>query len=266
MPKDVEQRLPLARALFYIALSVVAIWGTLFFAWWYHDYTLVRRQNSPQYTLKTLSSCSKTQDALSMEQIAGLIGLPEEEPVNLYRIDLSEAKRGLESYPAMKSAKVMRLRPNGLFVEYELRVPYFILLDFENMAVDKEGYPFYLFPIYTPKKIPELYVGLQTIAWNLPIESKEYRCAVDIVTYVEKTYPKDMRLVRIDTHTMHAPSRGAQEIIVVFEKSNRRYFVRLDVREYKTGLKRFLPLAQGTSGERVVDLRYKGFALIKDVV
>jgi hypothetical protein len=266
MSKDIEEKLPLYRALLYIALSVIAIWGTLFFAWWYHSIALEKRQNNAQFTLKTIVSSSKTGDSLTIQQIAELLHITGETPTNLYRIDPIQAKIELESYPAIKSAVVKRLRPNALFIEYELRTPYFLLRDFENVAIDKEGYPFYLFPIFTPKKIPELYVGIQDISWNIPIRLEEYTCAVELAEYIEKTYPKDIKLLRIDTHNMHNASRGMQEIVVIFEERARRFYVRLDVHEYKKGLKHFLYLRPGDTPERVVDLRYNGFALVKNLL
>jgi cell division septal protein FtsQ len=263
MSRDVEGKLPLSRAFFYIMLSVVLLWGTLFVAWWYHGYTFEKKQKNAAFQLRTILSSSKTQDSLTAKQLTTLLGLSEDAP-NIYSIDPYVAKQTLENYPAIKSAKVLRLRPNALFVDYELRTPYFRLIDFENMAVDNEGYPFYLYPIFTPKKIPELYLGLQNVSWNTKNTQKEFALAVDVAEFIQKEYPNDLHLVRIDTHNVQNPSLGAQEIVIVFKDAHSSLYARLDVQDYKTGLKRLLRLRNGEARERVVDLRSRGFALVKD--
>lgn len=265
MSRDVEGKLPLTRALFYILLSVVILWGTLFGAWWYHGYILEKRQKNAAFQLRMLLSSSKTQDSLTTSQLAALLGLSEDLP-NIYCIDLDLAKQTLESYPAIKSAKVVRIRPSALFVDYELRSPYFRLLDFENMAVDSEGYPFYLYPIFTPKKIPEVYLGLQNISWATVREQKEFILAIDVAEFIRNEYPKELRLLRIDTHNIQNASCGAQEIVLVFKDGNCSLYVRVDAKDYKTGLKRLLRLRNGEARERIVDLRSQGFALVKEIL
>src|SRR5206468_998734 len=81
-------------------------------------------------------------------------------PKNLYALDLKEAAKALLSSPLIRNAKVKRLPPNTLYVEYEVRKPVCWLADYKNVAIDQEGYLLPGAPFYPPQQMPEIYLGL----------------------------------------------------------------------------------------------------------
>lgn len=264
MRNDIEKKFPLPKAIAYVLLSVVVVWGTLFVSWWYHDYTMSERTKDKAFTIQGIVSSCPGPDFLSSKQLATLLGLATKEPQNLYLFDPHNAERIFKGFPAIKTSSISRLRPNAVFIRYELRKPFVQLVEFENTALDSDGYPFPLFPVYSPKRLPEVYLGLAQISWNEPIATEEFRVACELLHYLEEVLPKTVRVTRIDTHNIKSPSRGRQEIVVVLDK----YYLRLHATDYKKNIKQFLALlptlkTMNENKQQIIDLRLSGFALVK---
>lgn len=270
MRNDIEKKFPLPKAIAYVLLSVVVVWGTLFISWWYHDYTVKRRTQDSRFTIQGIVSSCLDPDFLSSRQLATILALATKEPKNLYAFDLQEAEMRCKSFPAIKTAHLSRLRPNAICISYEMRKPYVRMAEFENVALDKEGYPLPLFPIYSPKRLPEVYLGLQSLLWNEQVASDEFIVASELLQYLDQVLPNTFRVSRIDTHNMRSVSRGRQEIVLVLEGGVCRRYLRLHASNYKKNIQHFLALIPtldliSTQLGQIIDMRCYGFALVKSI-
>lgn len=271
MRKEVEKKVPLPRALFYVLLSVVVIWGVLFLSWWCHDFIVKQRMEDERFTVEGVVVCATGPDVLPSWHLTALLGLTTLTPQNLYSYDIAKAENAFALYPACREAQIRRVRPNALYISYEMRKPKFHLVDFENVAIDEDGYPFFLSPIYSPKRLVQLQLGVSSLQANCALSSDEFYTAKKVLGYLELFLPKSMKVVKIDTQKLFAPSRGLREIVAVVENKSHRYYLRLPTKEYKKSTRYFAALiptleqmktAEVTS--QVVDLRGIHFALVKN--
>jgi hypothetical protein len=268
---EVEQRIPLKRALFYVLASVVIIWGLIVCAWLLHQKLLRVRQKDAHFKIVAIVQTSPQREKLKCWQLAELLNLSRNEPQNLYSFDPALAEKTLLSYPIFKKASCHRLRPGIVHVDYLLKEPIARLADFDNMSVDREGNLFPLSPYFTPKRLPEICVGLQEFSgWQQPLRCSEATLAFKIMGYIESNYPKNIRIVRIDTHAAHHPSAGSREVVLLLQDGILRY-VRLKADDYEKSLYHYKALRdtftslQKEGKQQVIDLRCPSIALVSQV-
>ncbi len=271
--KVVDKKVPLPRALAYVALSVVLIWGTFFLSWWYHDYIVKQRMKDDRFIIQGILTSTPDADCLSSNQLAYLLGLDKERSINLYTFDPDLAELSLKSFAACRTAQVRRIRPNAVSVTYEMRRPKFRLIDFEDVAADDEGYPFSLAGIYSPKRLIGLYLGVDSLTANKPLDCPEFSLAKEVLACLETTLSKTVRITRIDTHNVFSSSRGLREVVVGLEDAGQERLLRLSTDRYPDNLRHYLSIKQtldelleprGQSQvPQIVDFRGVGFALVR---
>lgn len=271
MYSDLEKKIPIHRALWYVLLSVVVFWGSLFVAWIVHQSTLKTRQKDSRFDVVAIVQSCAQKEGLRTWQLAEILELSRDEPVNLYAFDPSLACQRLLSCPVIKSAHCRRQRPGIVHVDYQVREPFALVSDFHNVAIDNEGYLFPLQPYFTPKKLPEIYLGLAHVAYGQKLDTEEAKLAFSIFQYVESHFSKVSRLVSLDTHNAFAPSKGASEVILAIQErpdAPIRY-LRLDAKEYEKSLDAYLALKNtfdALTQEKQcysIDLRCPNIALVK---
>jgi hypothetical protein len=152
-----------------------------------------------------------------------------------------------------------------------LREPCVLLADFHNVALDHEGCTFPLQPYFTPKKLPEIYLGIPAISYGQQLQSPEARLAFSILDYFQSHFSKQARLLRIDTHNAFAASAGCREVVIVLQElphDSVRY-IRLNGKQYAESLDAYLALKITFDGlprndeAQVIDLRCPNIALVK---
>jgi hypothetical protein len=264
---EVEERIPLKRALGVVFISVVIIWGLIFFTWLIHQKLLGARQRDPHYKVVAIAQTTSERAKLACWQLAEMLNLSHNAPQNLYSFDPRAAEKRLLSYPIFKRATCHRLRPGIVHVDYLLREPAMRLTDLDNVAIDREGNLFPLAPYYTPKCLPELCVGIDSFSgWNR-LSSREAALALKIMEHIECSFPASIKTLRIDTHAAFHPSAGSREVVVVLEDGVRR-FLRLKRDGFEETLRHYLALRdtfgplQKEAKEQVIDLRCPNIALV----
>ena len=179
--------------------------------------------------LTAIVQTSSTKEALKTTYLAELLDLSIESPISIYEIDLKKARKKLLRSPLIASAIVKRLPPDRLYIEYEVRQPIALLGDYANIGVDREGYLFPLTPFFTPKALPELYLGLPPFespedslgrkggSWHEPLSNRYFRLSLEILD--KCSYPLgDFSLKRIDVSNAFSTSLGKREIVLVTEE------------------------------------------------
>lgn len=269
MYSESKRKIPLKQAIGYVLLSVLVIWGSLLITWLIHRLVVEKRQAESRYTINVVVQTCPQKEALETWQLVELLQLSRDKPQNLYAFDPVQAVHALRACPVIKKAAVRRLPPSILHVDYSVREPYVQLADFSNTAVDSEGSCFPIRPYFTPKKLPEFYLGLNELSYSAPLDSKEARLAFTVFDYAKKALPKAARVVRVDTHKAYSVSAGLEEVVVALEDGGKTRYLRLNPRSYQSALSHYellrptLDQVNPAVPVQIVDLRSPNLALVK---
>lgn len=179
----------------------------------------------------TIVQTGPEKEALKTVYLAELLGLSRDEPISLYAIDCKMASMKILSSPLIKSCSIRRMPPNAIYIDYEVRKPIAMLADYKNVAIDKDGYLFPLAPFFSPKEIPEIYLGLPPFGaeadpmgrrggeWNVPLNDPFLKIAFDVLHFLEECpWREGFRSKRIDVSNAFAPSLGQREIVLFTEE------------------------------------------------
>jgi hypothetical protein len=176
-----------------------------------------------------------------------------------------------------------------LFIDYTAREPLAWLFDYENTAIDEEGYLFPVSPFFTPKNLPEIYLGCAPFSnWHIAPSDKKLHLAFKLLTLLSAPAYKDLfKVRRIDVSHAFASSYGSREIVLILEDElykNEQVLslprlLRLSTKNYTQDLGNYLKLREkllekeeaemqkgplhAHLGETIVDLRLPELAFIK---
>jgi hypothetical protein len=228
------------------------------------------RQNCLQdekYRIASIIQTGPEKEALKTSYLAELLSLSVDHPESIYAFDLKKGGAKLLSSPLIRQAKIKRLPPSTLYIDYEVRKPVAWLADYQNTAIDREGYLFPMAPFFSPKQLPEIYLGLPPFGsqedrtgrkggqWLTPVQNKHLALAFEILQYLEGSPWKEGLIVkRIDVSNAFASSLGQREIVLFTDEelnlrqNDREIFcvfpkiLRLSPREYTQQLGNFFSL------------------------
>lgn len=262
-----RDKLPLGRALLWIFLSVMIVSGSAAFGWFYYQYLLSQRSTNDDYLITTIVQTGPVKEALQTVYLAELLNLSADQPTNLFQLDVKQAEKQLLASPVIKTAKVRRVPPHTLYIDYTVRQPIAMLYDYMNAAIDEEGYVFPIHPFFSPKRLPEVYLGASpngggskagsSVAgqWNVPIRGAEMQLALSLFTMLhDPMYRDSFRLLRIDVANAYADSYGKREIVLIIEDQMNKSangqmitllfprILRLSPERYREELKNYLKL------------------------
>lgn len=261
-----------------------------------------KRIHDPKYNITAIIQTGPEKEALKSAYLVELLELSLDQPTNLYAFDLEKGEKKLLSSPLIAEAKIKRESPNILYIDYTVRKPIARLGDYQNIAIDKDGYLFPITPFFAPKELPEMILGLPAFgrdadsygrkggAWHVPLQNKHFSLALEILSYFEKSGSRDFRLKRIDVSNAYAPSLGRREIVLLTEEelmqgSNYCIFpkmLRLATKDYAQQINHFFSLrkkmiedysrqlgdvvipSSGKFSSRIVDLRIPHLAFVEN--
>ncbi|HRD55177.1 MAG TPA: FtsQ-type POTRA domain-containing protein [Parachlamydiaceae bacterium] len=286
-----HSKVPLKKALAIIFGSTILISGScaLFVA--YFKYIHWQLAENPKYEILAIVQETSAKEPLKTVYLAELLKLSLDKRTNIYRFSTHLAKKRLVSSPLIKKAEVKKIYPGTVHVHYTTRVPVAFLTDFENMAIDKEGFLFPFKPFFTPKNLPEIYLGLEEdeekeVAFGNRLENKKAALALQLLeTFSEKLLAKTS-IKRIDVKGAFAKSVGQKQIVLILEDKIEkirngfpvfsRYLriLRLSSDDYLEGLSSFLVLQKHLQSQenaetftqdylKIIDLRIPELGFIK---
>ncbi len=226
-----DSKWPLKKAMTVLIGSVVATWVVAFAGYAVYSSWKTRRFESEKYKISAIIQTGPEKEALRSVYLSELLGLSVDSPKNLYALDLKKAELALLSSPLISKAKVKRMAPNTLYVDYEVRKPVAWLSDYRNTAIDQEGYLFPVAPFLTPKEMPEIYLGLPCFGkpedhfgraggnWRAPLQNKHLKLAFDLLQAFEGSpWKEGLRIKRIDVSNAFSPTLGRREIVLFTEE------------------------------------------------
>lgn len=238
---------------FTLVVSLSSYWA------WTHFHQ--RRIHDEANRIVAIIQTGPEKEALKTSYLAELLGLSADHPSQIYAFDLKKAEQKLLASPLIQSAKIKRLPPNTLYIDYELRRPIARLIDYQNLGIDRDGYVFPIHPFFSPKNLAEVYLGLPAFGapedamgrqggrWLTPIKNKHLHLAFEILQFLEgSSWREGLRVKRIDVSNAFAPSLGQREIVLFTEEE---LSVRKDVQEIVCVFPKILRLAPKEYGPQL---------------
>lgn len=264
-------KLSLVQAIRLFLIVTLSISGT---AWTiYGGYYLFWQQKlkNPQYQILALVQASFEGEGLKNSFLMELLNLSIDSPKNLYSYNLKEGEKLLKNFPLIESAKIKRIPPGTLFVEYSLRKPILFLKDYTNTALDLEGILIPFSPFFSPKQLPELKIDTSNeifYRWGDKISSEVWQQYNKIqATLVELQLP--YRLLSIDLSKVKSASRGDRRLTLEFEMFttiSHQVTIYLDPENYIKSLKMIRGIEKIINSQNhkiILDLRIPQIAYIQ---
>lgn len=263
----IKDRWPLKWALLFLGGTTLTTFlvGLLCISF-YQDWRRERRSD-PRYAITQILQTGPEREALPTNCLAELLSLSSDVTQNLYAFDLKKGEKALLECPLIVQAKLERSSPSTLAVNYEIRRPIALLADYQNVAVDAQGYLFPLHPFLSPKEMPEIYLGLPPFEaeedamrrkggrWGEPLSNREWLLALEILqTFDETPWKEGISVRRIDLSNAFASTLGRREIVLFTSEEVRLQrdgsiltflfpkILRLPTRDYRNQLNNFFSL------------------------
>lgn len=274
-----QNKIPLVKAIGWIVFSTLVISGSAYSGM--NTYLRFKKKTlkDPGNQVNAIVQTGPQKEALKTDYLAELMGLSRDRPLALDQFDFAAAEKRLLTSPVIKKAAVKPLPPSTLYVDYMARVPVAWLYEYENTAIDEEGYFFPVYPFFTPKNLPEIYLGLPPFeGWDIPIKSPHLDLAFSLLKLIKETSAEELIHVRrIDVSNAFAESYGIREIVLLTEdrigNAVHRRILRLSTKNYPQELANYLKLREQLiakemelpSSEKVIDLRLSKLGFIQEL-
>ncbi len=201
-------------------------------------------------------------EALKTTYLAELMRISADRPVIVATFDPMLAQKRLLSCPIIKEAKVKLIAPDTVYVDYTVRQPIAWLYDFDNIALDEEGCPFPVSPFFTPKKLPEVYLGIKNFYWGRPLKERNAELALTILQLLNRL---SLQVRRLDVSKALQPSLGRREVVLILDEQGFSKTLRLTPKNFAQELGNYLELrSQLPAASQIIDLRIPQLAFIKD--
>jgi hypothetical protein len=284
---------PFRKAIGIIILSTVLISGTASLAFGLFQYVKQGRFSDSKYDILAIVQSTSEKERLNTIYLSELLNLSIDQPTNMYRFNATLGEQKLLSSPLIKKAKVKKIYPGTLYIHYIPRIPVAFLTDYANTAIDKDGVPFPFKPFFTPKILPEIYLGLEPVTDNdilgKPLTHKNLGIALKLLNYLNAHFISDQStLKRIDVSQASAQSYGQKQVVVIMEDKIDKIknglpvlhkvsrIIRLSPKGYKQELSNYLSLRKYltlkesiesgsfSNDSQIIDLRILGLGFIKN--
>ncbi|PIS03368.1 MAG: hypothetical protein COT85_00795 [Chlamydiae bacterium CG10_big_fil_rev_8_21_14_0_10_42_34] len=279
------------QALFCLVGSTCLTLSVSMGGYWLWSKHQDKRLNSDEYKILSIVQTGPEKEALKSVYLAEILGLSADNPTPLYAFDMKKALAKLQASPLIANAKIKRVAPSTLYIDYEVRKPVAWAADFQNMAIDREGFLFPVTPFFSPKHLPEVYLGLPDFSgWQ--VKGAKFDLALEILQFLEAApWKEGLRIKRIDVSNAFAGSLGQREVVLFteeemcFRKSEREIIctfpkiLRIAPKDYPQQLGNFFALRRtmmedyrkqlsainegGRFAPRIIDLRLPQLAFVE---
>lgn len=216
-----NSKIPLKSAIFWILFSVLFVSGSAAAGLFYYRHIRNERFQQPQYNIIAIVQTTPDKERLKTIYLAEILNLSIDNPTNLFRFNAKEAQKTLLGSSFITKAHIKKILPNTIYIDYTLRKPVAYLLDYTNTMIDREGICFPFKPFFTPKKIPEIYLGLndqQGFIWGEQIKGIKSKLALYLIDFIqENCCAETSTLARVDVSNALADSFGQKQIIAIIE-------------------------------------------------
>jgi len=258
------EKLSWKAALFWIFGSVIVFSGTGYGVYFYFLSPHRVQKEEERFSINAIVQTGPEKEALKTAYLAELMELSCDKGQNLFTFDVKKAEEKLLLSPLIKRARVRRIRPGSLYVDYEVRHPVAILHDYENMGIDQEGYLLPLHPFFPTQGMPEIYLGLfpaaseeKSAGWPNPLKGREFSLSLQLLQYLSvPEFARIFSVKRIDVSKAYSKSIGKREIVLWVEEAVRMahkkgeslcvfpQFLRLNAKDFEQEISNFIVLRE----------------------
>lgn len=218
------------KAFLWLFFSTLLISGTAALALLYYRHVKELYANDDAYEIVAIIQSTPEKEALKTMYLTELLDLSVDQPINIYRFSSSQARKKLLACPLIKDAHVRKMRPGIIFVDYIVRKPMAFLIDYENTAIDLDWVSIPFKPFFSPKRLPEVYLGIaqneESVPvsggeWGTQLSGKKIELAKALFKHIQDNYlDEKTHLARIDVSDAYSPSCGQRQIVVIVEHEN----------------------------------------------
>lgn len=261
-------------AAFWKVFFISALfWGALFSAWGWQKVQAHRRASDERFTLRRIAARSTTVDKVPLSLLCSLLEVRGGS--SLFSVQPHDVLSRIRACPAFCGARVWRLLPATLGVEYTLRTPLASLGGFRNIVFDKTGTLFFLLPYFAPKRLPSVTLDLPLLS-SIEALQKETSASADMSLCLRMlpaltafASRHKLLLERIDLSKRNHPNIFRREIIITFSpelsKGGEYLYLRCNARSLslKKLQKVFAYICSSGFYPGVVDMRFSSGALVK---
>jgi hypothetical protein len=254
------KKFSLAEALFWIVGSTLFITGGGNMAIQHYAKQQRKERSDSRFFINRIVQTGPEKTPLNTAYLAELMGISQDRPTLAAMLDCNRAQSRLTASPVIKEARVKVLDPATIYVNYTVRKPVAALADFDNVALDDEGVPFPITPFFTPKTLPQLYLGIDQITYRKPLQGKGVTLALNLLKlFAEERFP----LKRLDLSKAFHPSLGRREIVVVTEDQGSLRYLRLSQKNILQELANYLELRPELPlTPQIIDLRIPQIGIV----
>ncbi|NGX51970.1 MAG: hypothetical protein KR126chlam5_00263 [Candidatus Anoxychlamydiales bacterium] len=213
-----SKKIPKSKAIFWIVFSTLIISG--------FNYVVISkikkyRQTrfiAEKYNIKSIYQNKKDVN-LDVDYLAELLDLSFDKPTNIFAFNEAAATKKLLASPLIVDAKVKKMKPDCVFVDYTLRKPIAILHDFENILIDQDGFIFPKDPFFKDQNFCSIFLNLNEFKGFEKLDSKEAKLAMDILSKLKNSGFADLvKITMLDTSRAYLQSYGKREIILQIDE------------------------------------------------
>lgn len=249
------------------AFLTAVLFQSLFYTW---KKSKIHRLEQKQFIVDRIIQTGPDRRALPTTYLEELMEISKNNPIHLDLVDCRELENKLYFSPVIASAKVKKIYPSAIYVDYTVRRPFSFVSDFENMVVDEEGYLFPLKPFFTPKRLTEIYLGETNFSPTFIGKHPKFLLAKKILSLMHlSTGFSPFFIERIDVSRAFDLSLGRKEIVIILRLKNQRHLLRLNPKSYAQELGNYInlfpSLIKDEPQQTVVDLRLSNIAYIEEM-
>ncbi len=225
---------------------------------------VAEKMRDEKYVITTLIQTGPIKEALPSIYLAELLQLSMDKPQNYFAFDEDLAEKALLNCPVIQKAKVKKIKPDSVHVDYEVFVPIALVGDSLNLAIDEQGVIFPIEPFFSPKRLPEIYFG------SLDVDREKFELALAILSFFDKRAQFEGSVVKmIDVSNALQESFGKREVVITLVENDKTWYLRLTPHKFPEELNNFVNLRTlalaGSGHKKVVDLRLSKAAYIEEI-
>jgi len=217
-----QKEIKFSYAIMLICLSAFIISGSFYFSFFYYRNVKKNRLLDRSYYISSIIQTGPEKEALKTKYLAELLDISVDNPTNIYLFDEKKGEAKLLASPLIKNAKIKKIKPNTLYIDYSVRSPIALLGDYDNIAVDDEGYLFPIDPYINVRNIPKIYLDSEWFntnkVWKLDLLEKKSKLAFSVLKMLlSSNFTDKFEVKEIDVSTAFSDSYGRREIVLKIE-------------------------------------------------
>lgn len=252
------------KCIFVVVVSIFVTTAVVFTGFRIYRAAAADKMCHAKYQIRTIIQTGPEKEALPTLYLAELLELSSDKPQNYFTFDERVAEVQLLKSPVIKSAIVKKIKPDTVYIDYEVFKPVALMGDSFNLAIDEKGQVFPLAPFFSPKRLPKFYFGSKVV------DKEQFEIALAILSYIDKRPAfEESRVSLIDVSEAVHESFGKREVVITLEEKGQTWYLRLTPHKFPEELNNYVTIRETglshSKNKKVVDLRLSKVAYIEEI-